>query len=167
VGVLFLLHLTQKFGADAKMLAINDTVFAVGMILGSVLMMTWGGFKKKTRTIALGCAVMSLGAIAYGFVPSFWSFVAVTVFIGVSMPLFNTPATVLLQESVEGEYLGRVMSLMSMVTTLGMPIGLLIFGPLADVIGMTAEFIITGAAMLLITLIFAADKKIRDAVTNK
>jgi DHA3 family macrolide efflux protein-like MFS transporter len=70
---------------------------------------------------------------------------------------------VILQEKVDNEYLGRVMSLMSMTMTLGMPVGLLIFGPLADVIGLEIEFILTGAAMLVITAAFAFDKRMIDA----
>jgi DHA3 family macrolide efflux protein-like MFS transporter len=68
-----------------------------------------------------------------------------------------------LQEKVENEYLGRVMSIMSMTMTLGMPVGVLIFGPLADVIGLWLEFVLTGAAMLLITAAFALDKKMHAA----
>lgn len=163
MAILFSLQITQKFGADTWRLGVNDTVFAVGMLIGSVLMMTWGGFKNRSKTIAVGCAAMSIGTVAYGVVPSFWLFLLFTVFIGLSMPLFNTPATVIIQEKVDNEYLGRVMSIMSMTMTLGMPVGLLIFGPLADVIGLWLEFVLTGAAMLLITLLFAADRKMREA----
>jgi DHA3 family macrolide efflux protein-like MFS transporter len=163
VAVLFSLVITQKFGADAWRLGVNDAVFAAGMLLGSVLMMTWGGFKNRSKTIAIGCAVMSAGTIAYGLVPDYWLFVAVTGLIGLSMPMFNTPAMVILQEKVDNEYLGRVMSITTMTMTLGMPVGLLIFGPLADVIGLWLEFVFTGTAMLLLTLRFALDKKMRDA----
>jgi DHA3 family macrolide efflux protein-like MFS transporter len=163
VAVLFSLQVTQKFGADAWRLSVNDAVFAVGMLLGSLGMMTWGGFKNRAKSIVLGCAVMSLGTIAYGIVPTFWLFVAFTGILGLSMPLFNTPAMVILQEKVDNDYLGRVMSIMTMTSTLGMPIGLLIFGPLADIIGLWLVFILTGAAMLLITFIFCFDKKMQSA----
>lgn len=166
VAILFSLQITQKFGADAWRLSVNDAVFAVGMLLGSLLMMTWGGFKNRSKTIALGCGAMSIGTIAYGIVPNFWLFVGFSVLIGISMPLFNTPSAVILQEKVDNAYLGRIMSIMSMTTTLGMPVGLLIFGPLADVIGLELEFILTGAAMLVITLAYALDKKMREAGTR-
>jgi DHA3 family macrolide efflux protein-like MFS transporter len=163
VSILFSLQITQKFGADAWRLSVNDAVFAVGMLLGSVLMMTWGGFKNRAKTMAAGCAVLSIGTIAYGIVPNFVLFVITSVLIGISMPLFNTPSTVILQEKVDNMYLGRVMSIMSMTLTLGMPIGLLIFGPLSDVIGLWLEFILTGAAMLLITLAFVIDRNMLEA----
>jgi DHA3 family macrolide efflux protein-like MFS transporter len=163
VAILFSLQITQKFGADAWRLSVNDAVFAVGMLMGSVLMMTWGGFKNRATTIAVGCAAMSVGTIAYGLVPTFWLFVAFSVLIGLSMVMFSTPSTVILQEKVDNEYLGRVMSIMSMMMTLGLPVGLLIFGPIADVIGLWLEFVLTGAAMLGITIAFAADRKMRAA----
>lgn len=37
VAVLFSLEITHRFGADAWRLSVNDAVFAVGMLLGSVL----------------------------------------------------------------------------------------------------------------------------------
>jgi len=163
VAILFSLEITQRFGADAWRLSVNDAVFAVGMLLGSLLMMTWGGFKNRSKTIAVGCVILSLGTIAYGLVPRFWQFVAVSAIIGVSMPMFNTPSTVILQEKVDNEYLGRVMSIISMTMTLGMPVGLLIFGPLADAIGLGLEFVLTGTVMLLITFVFAFDKRMRAA----
>jgi DHA3 family macrolide efflux protein-like MFS transporter len=162
-SILFSLQITQKFGADAWRLSVSDAVFAAGMLLGSILMMTWGGFKNRSKTIAVGCAVMSVSTIAFGVVPYFWLFVVVAVPIGLSIPLFSTPSTVILQEKVDNEYLGRVMSIMTMTMTLGTPVGLLIFGPLADVIGLWLVFVLTGAAMLIITLMFAADRKMRAA----
>lgn len=124
-------------------------------------MMTWGGFKNRSKTIVVGCVILSLGTIAYGVVSKFWQFVAVSAMIGMSMPLFNTPGTVILQEKVDNEYLGRMMSIISMTMTLGMPVGLLIFGPLADAIGLWLEFVLNGTVMLLITIVSPSTRKCR------
>ena len=52
---------------------------------------------------------------------------------GVAMPMFNTPSTVLLQETVEPDYMGRVFGVLAMISSSMMPMGMLVFGPLSDV----------------------------------
>jgi DHA3 family macrolide efflux protein-like MFS transporter len=53
---------------------------------------------------------------------------------GIAMPLFNVPSTVLLQEQVEPSYLGRVFGIMTMISSIVMPLGMLVYGPLADAV---------------------------------
>ena len=60
------------------------------------------------------------------------------------MPMFNTPSTVLLQEKVEGEFLGRVFSVLSMISSIMMPLGMLVFGPMADYVAIEKMLIGTG-----------------------
>lgn len=67
---------------------------------------------------------------------------------GFAIPFFNTPATVMIQEHVENDYLGRVYSVLSMLSTSLMPLGMLILGPLADTIRIETLLIVTGAAMV-------------------
>jgi DHA3 family macrolide efflux protein-like MFS transporter len=64
------------------------------------------------------------------------------------MPFYNTAATVLLQEHVEPDYLGRVFSLFTMLATSAMPLGMLVFGPLAELVRIEWLLIGTGVAML-------------------
>jgi DHA3 family macrolide efflux protein-like MFS transporter len=66
---------------------------------------------------------------------------------GVSMPLFNTPATVLLQEKVEENYLGRVFGVMGMISTSVMPLSMLVFGPMADYVRIEWMLLISGLVM--------------------
>ncbi len=63
------------------------------------------------------------------------------------MPLFNTPATVLLQEKVDEDFLGRVFGVMGMISSIMMPLGMLIFGPLADIVKI--EWLLIGTGVLL------------------
>ena len=67
---------------------------------------------------------------------------------GIAMPIFNTPANVMLQEKVE-EGNCRVFGVMSMITTSMMPLGMLIFGPIADFVEIEWLLIGTGIAMRL------------------
>ncbi|MDR0812881.1 MAG: MFS transporter [Oscillospiraceae bacterium] len=163
IAVLYALQVTRLFGADAWRLGFADAGFAAGMLLGGLLLTIWGGFKNKHSTMSLGMLVMSAGTVLCGVVSNFALYIAIMVFIGVSLPIFNTPAITLLQEKVDPDFLGRVFSLTTMLSSLAMPLGLIVFGPLADIIGLNTLFIITGAAQLAVTLFAVLNKTIRAA----
>ncbi|MNP08071.1 hypothetical protein D3C76_1001270 [compost metagenome] len=71
---------------------------------------------------------------------------------GIVMPMFNTPSTVLLQEKVEPDYLGRVFGVFGMISSSMMPLGMLVFGPIADMIRI--EYLLIGTGSLLFVLSF-------------
>ena len=64
---------------------------------------------------------------------------------GVAMPIFHTPSNTLLQEKVEEDYLGRVFGIFGMLVTSMMPLGMLIFGPMADYI--SVEWLLIGSGL--------------------
>ena len=163
IAVLYSLHITRLFGADAWRLGVSDTAFAVGMLLGGLLLTAWGGFKNRHTTMSLGVSVMATGTVLFGVVTSFVPFVVLMVIVGIAMPIANTPTMTLLQENIDPDYIGRVFSLINMVSSLAMPLGLVVFGPLADKIGLGLLFILTGAAQLVVVLAFIMNKTIRSA----
>jgi DHA3 family macrolide efflux protein-like MFS transporter len=54
---------------------------------------------------------------------------------------------VLLQEQVEPDYLGRVMGVMGMIGSAAMPLGMLLFGPLADLVRI--EWLLVGTGLVM------------------
>jgi len=65
------------------------------------------------------------------------------------MPLFNTPFVVLLQETVEPDMLGRVFGLVQMLASSGVPLGMIVFGPLSDRVSIEALLLATGVLIVL------------------
>jgi DHA3 family macrolide efflux protein-like MFS transporter len=82
---------------------------------------------------------------------------------GVTMPYYNTPSMVMIQTHVEESYMGRVFSVMTMISSSLMPLGMLIFGPLADKISIEILLIGTGFAMLLTALVVLGRRKLISA----
>jgi DHA3 family macrolide efflux protein-like MFS transporter len=66
---------------------------------------------------------------------------------GIPMPMFNVPTTTLLQEMVEPDMQGRVFGVMQLIMTTVMPVGMLVFGPIADLMSIEALLILSGLAM--------------------
>ena len=71
---------------------------------------------------------------------------------GISIPYYNAPANVMIQEKVEANYLGRVFSVMGMISSSTMPLSMIIFGPLADAWSVDGITIAAGIAMLLLAV---------------
>jgi MFS transporter, DHA3 family, macrolide efflux protein len=144
------LQVTRSFGADVWRLTAIEIAFSVGMMAGGAIIASWGGFPNKIKTLTLSSMVMGVCTLALGIAPAFWLYLAFMALFGVALPLFNTPATVLLQEKIEENYLGRVFGVLGMISTSMMPIGMLIFGPIADVIQI--EWLLFGTGVLIIVL---------------
>ncbi|MDP3177898.1 MAG: MFS transporter, partial [Spirochaetaceae bacterium] len=157
------LQVTRSFGADVWRLTAIEILFSSGMMLGGLVMTSWGGFKNRMRTMLLSNVIMAACTIALGLVPWFWIYLAVFGVFGVALPMYNTPAAVILQEHVEPDYLGRVFSVMTMLQTSLMPLGMLIFGPLADLVKIEWLLLATGAAMLSFALAVGGDKRLIEA----
>lgn len=141
------LQVTRSFGNDVWRLTAVEITFSVGMMAGGMLMASWGGFKNKVQTMTLACLVFGACTFALGVVPSFWLYLVFMVIAGISMPIFNVPSMVLLQEKVEGDYLGRVFGVLSMISSVMMPLAMLVFGPVADIIKI--EWLLAGTGILL------------------
>jgi MFS transporter, DHA3 family, macrolide efflux protein len=82
---------------------------------------------------------------------------------GVTMPLFSTPSTTLLQEKVAPDFLGRVFGVVGMISTSMMPLGMLIFGPIADVIAIEWLLIGTGIFMFIAGFFLIGSKVLVNA----
>lgn len=146
------LQVTRTFGDDVWRLTAIEIAFSIGMMIGGGIIASWGGFQNKVKTMVFSSLIMGVCTFALGVTPIFWMYLIFMALFGVAMPIFNTPTTVLLQEKIEEEYLGRVFGVMGMISTSMMPIGMLIFGPIADIIRI--EWLLAGTGLFIIILTF-------------
>ncbi len=141
------LQVTRSFGPDVWRLTAIELAYAIGMMLGGALMASWGGFHNRTHTMGLSTVAIGALTLALGIVPLFSIYLIVMGLVGIAVPLFSTPSTVLLQEKVEEGFLGRVFGIQVMISTSMMPLGMLVFGPMADVIAIESMLIVTGVLL--------------------
>lgn len=117
------------------------------MMTGGAIMAWWGGFTNRIHTMVLSSAIMAVCTSLLGLMPNFWAYLVPMGIFGVALPLYNAGATVLLQEHVEPDYLGRVFSIFTMLQTAMMPLGMLVFGPMSEYVRIETLLIVTGIAM--------------------
>lgn len=165
----------RTFGPEVWRLTSLEIVFSIGMMAGGAAIATWGGFRNRMRTIRLGnltMAVCTLGLAVSPLLPRIAAFPVYLVFMGafgIAIPLLNTPSTVLLQEHVEDAYLGRAFSIFGMISGSLMPVAMLIFGPIADVVSVELVLAACGILMLALAFIVPSQRRLMESgepVTN-
>ncbi len=144
------LQTVRTYGGEVWRLTAIELFFSGGMMAGGALISVMGGFRNRMRTMMLATVVMAVCTVALGMAPVFFLYLALFGVFGLAIPFYNTPAAVMLQEYVEEAYLGRVFSVMTMLSTSLMPLGMLVFGPLAEVVKI--EWLLLGSGLCLLLL---------------
>ena len=157
------LQVTRSFGGDVWRLSAIEVAFSVGMMIGGGVIASWGGFENKVKTMAFASIMMGVCTFGLGVAPIFWLYLTFMGIFGFVMPIFSTPGTALLQEKVKEEYLGRVFGVFGMISTSMMPLGMLIFGPIADFIKIEWMLIGTGLFIIILSIFLAKNHVLLNA----
>ena len=163
INALFPLISTNHFGGTTWHVAMSESVFAAGMLLGGIVLGVWGGFQRKTTTVLLSIAVMGIALLIAGVLPAsgFIAFVVCCAIMGFSAPFYGVQ-TAIYQEMVRPEYLGRVFSLSLSTMSLAMPLGLIAAGCFADMTGVETWFAISGIFIAGIAVVGAVLPSIKE-----
>jgi DHA3 family macrolide efflux protein-like MFS transporter len=147
--VIFLtpLLVARSFGDEVWRLTANEVAFFAGSIVGGAIMTAWGGFKNHFRTIGLSCILWAFLFVLLGLSQIFVVYLVIMFLAGIPMPMFNVPTTTLLQETVDPDMQGRVFGLMQLIMTTIMPVGMLVFGPIADILSIELILVVTSALL--------------------
>jgi DHA3 family macrolide efflux protein-like MFS transporter len=143
------LLVTRSYGPEVWRLTLNEITFFVGSIIGGVIMTAWGGFENRFKTIGLGSILWAALFVGLGLSRDFTLYLVLMFLSGVPMPFFNASTTTLLQEMVDSGMQGRVFSVMMLITNIVMPLGMVLFGPIADRISIETLMVIASALMFI------------------
>lgn len=148
------LVVTEHFGKGAYELGFINSAFGVGIILGGLTLSAWGGFKNKILTSLTGLVISGAAVLIVGLAPSNMyplAVLGIAVF-GFLNPIVNGPIFAMLQEKVEPEIQGRVLSFLHAGAGLASPLGLAIAGPVADATSNQLWFIVGGLVTMIVSI---------------
>jgi len=136
----------KHFGGGATQLSLLESVIGVGILLGGLILSTWGGFKRKVYTMLLGLIGVGVGILVLGFTPGNLFFIALgcMFFMGLMIPMTDGPLMAIFQTTVAPEMQGRVFALLGSLISLSSPLGLAIAGPVSDRFGIQVWFVVAG-----------------------
>jgi DHA3 family macrolide efflux protein-like MFS transporter len=162
------LVITKVFGKGVIELGWTETSFGVGVIVGGLVLSTWGGFKKKIITSLSGVMGIGAGVILIGAAPvnMFFLILVANFIIGVTQVFANGPLHAIFQSTIEPDMQGRVFSLIGAGATAMMPLSLLVAGPISDWLGVRVWYLFGGGLCILITLFAFSYPAIMDIEKN-
>jgi DHA3 family macrolide efflux protein-like MFS transporter len=144
------LMIVRTFGAEVWKLTANEISFSVGMIIGGALLATWGGLKNRVVMMVASTVAFGGLAVALGLSGNLWVFFGFMFLVGLAVPFFSTTSMTVLQETVEPEMQGRVFGFVGIVMAVAMPLGMVVFGPLADRFTVEAVLVASGVVTFLV-----------------
>lgn len=156
------------FQGDGYMASIAEATFAAGLLIGSSILMVWGGGKKLTRLIAIACISFGLLCSVSGLISPnmFWIFAILCAGMGLVSAWFNGPMMTLVQRNTTEETMGRVIGLVNTGIALAGPIGIAAGGIFAEFMGVAPFFVVDGILCAFIGILIAAFKSVRKLDTN-
>ncbi|MGD1995136.1 MAG: MFS transporter [Anaerolineae bacterium] len=142
---------TKHFGGEALELGWIESAWGIGVVLGGLVLGVWGGFRRRILTSMMGLIVTGLSILLLGMTPAsaFWLGVGAIFLAGLMNPITNGPLFAVLQAVVDPGMQGRVLTLLQSASTAMSPLSLAIAGPVADLLGVRAWYVVGGVVCTL------------------
>jgi DHA3 family macrolide efflux protein-like MFS transporter len=127
-------------------------LFAAGMLATSALIGVFGGLKKQFFMLAISMIALGVCITVCGILPPslFWVFAIFAFLSGCAGTCFYIPYMAYVQRTIPAEQLGKVMALMISAMSFSTPVGLVVAGPVTELIGTNIWYLISGLALVAI-----------------
>ena len=112
----------------------------------------WGGFKRRLKTFGFGLLILSMMTIGMGVSPHFTVYLLMMFIYSIALTMIQTATTTIIQEKAESSMIGRVFGLMGAMYSGFLPLGMAIWGPLADILPLQWIMVGSGIALILLTV---------------
>ena len=159
-AILTPLLVERSFGPEIWKLTANEIAWTAGSLLGGLFIALKGQFKDKVHTIALAWVGFGIGFALLGVAKPFFLYLLVMGFVGIFMPILATAESVLIQEIVEPDKMGRVFSIVELIAGFSLPLGILLYGPLADIVSIESMLIVSGLLLVLVGLSYQRSNRL-------
>ncbi|WP_438313293.1 MFS transporter [Sporosarcina sp. FA9] len=169
VGYSFIL--IEKMKMAPEHFGITEGSFAVGMLLMSIYLSVRKEFKYallvgKRGIIGMGVLMAGIALPLMINMPYYgmFAYYGTLMFVfGLTMIIANTPMQVMMQKMIDDDYKGRVFSILETMAMALMPLGMVIYGFLYDIIPAQWILIVSSLMLIGVVLILARPSVIRKA----
>jgi MFS family permease len=133
---------------------------ATGLIAGGFVALRWTPRRPMLFIVACGAAI-ALSPLSLAMLLPLWQICAISFVLGVAIEWMSVVWTVTMATRIPTEKLARVSAYDGLGTTMGMPVGALVAGPLAARIGVSATQYGAAAITLLASLLTLIARDVR------
>lgn len=145
------LFVSRTFENSYEYLTFAEITGFAGMSFGGLLMSIWGGFSRKAKTLRTGLIIFGAMAVMMGMTDNFRYYLGFMLIFGMAMTIVQTVITTILQEKTEEYIQGRVFGLVSSLYAGLLPIGMAVFGLIADVVSLSSIMIFSGIILMVLS----------------
>lgn len=148
------LFVKRTFGSNVWLLTLNELLWTIGSALGGLFISLHKQIPNKIKWIAIGFVGSGICFTLMGISTSFTLYLFFMFGSGIFMPIIQGTTNILIQENVPDLWMGRIFSLLQIVSTGIYPIAMLFFGPLADYVAIKWIMVATGLLLVIVAFIF-------------
>lgn len=169
IGTLYPLITMSYFGGSVGDSSLIEISSSIGVLLGSLALGRIGNKLNKIGAIKKSIAGMGIGLIATGLLPvsGLKAFFVLAFLMGITIPFYHGVLSSIYQTNISPVYLGRVFSLTSSVRMIAMPLGLILSGTFAEIIGVNIWYLISGILSVVIAIVCALLPSLRKQSKKK
>ena len=149
-GFLANLFVARSFGDSYSNLMLVEVVGFAGMLVGGLIMGSWGGFKDRFKTLLFSALLFGLCGVLMGLSKGFVAYLIMMLLYGIPLTAFQTATTTILQENVDTMMQGRVFGLLNSMFSGFLPIGMAVFGPMADFVSLRLLIVVSNIAIIIV-----------------
>lgn len=130
-------------------------LFAGGLLATSALIGVFGGLKKQFFMLSISLLALGVFISVCGILPpTLFAVFAIFAFLaGCAGTCFYVPYMAYVQRTIPGELLGKVMALLISAMSFSTPVGLIVAGPVTEIIGTNIWFLLSGIALFIVGII--------------
>jgi MFS family permease len=132
----------------------------VGLIVGGVVSLRWTP-RRPIVFVVLGGAAIALSLLALALLLPLWVICVIAFGIGVSIEALMVIWTVTMAVNIPSDMLARVSAYDALGSTMGMPAGALVAGPIAALVGVSATQYGAAAIILIASALALIPREIR------
>ncbi len=156
INGLMTLFIVDVHGGGPGHVALFDILFTGGMIAGAIVTSIKKNWKNKIRVIFISILIALLGYMTFGTAPvgNYYIMGLGGIILGFNLPIVNALYQTFLQTTVPVDKLGRVTSIDHTFSSAMSPIGSLLAGPMALLLGIPSLFFFSGLLGVVCTICF-------------
>lgn len=149
-GFLCSLYVTRYFSDSYIYLSGVELAGFAGMTAGGLIMAAFAGKRDRMKIYGGGVAGFGVLAVLLASASMFPVYLALMVVFGIILTVVQTASTTFLQENTRADMIGKVFGFYGSVYSLALPLGMIVFGPSADVISLKLLMIISGIVLIML-----------------
>lgn len=149
-GFLCSLYVTRYFSDSYIYLSGVELAGFAGMTAGGLIMASFAGKRDRMKIYGAGIAGFGVLSVLLASTDLFPVYLVLMVLYGVILTIVQTASTTFIQENAKEDMIGRVFGLYGSVYSLALPLGMIVFGPLADFISLKVLMVASGIVLAVL-----------------